>query len=115
MTGMKISVVDRHQEAYANRDIENFLITMDDKVKVYNLKTSELMWEGKKHARNLYGTMFSQSPDLRVVKKNRMVLNDTIIDQLIISGIRGNPEEREAVEITQVNDDNLISNQWFIF
>ena len=47
---MKISVVDKHQKAYANRDLDNFLKTMDDKVKVYNLKTSELMWEGKEHA-----------------------------------------------------------------
>ena len=112
---MKISVVDRHQEAYANKDIELFLQTMDDDIKVYNLITSELMWEGKEYARNTYGTMFSQSPDLKVVKKNRLILNDIIIDQMVISGIRGNPEEKEGIEITQVNDANLVSKKWYIF
>ncbi len=112
---MKISIVNQHQEAYANRDIETFLQTMDDDIKVYNLKKSELMWEGKEHARDSYGTMFSQSPDLKVVKKNRIVMGDMIIDQLIISGIRGNPEEKEGIEITQVNEANLVSKKWYIF
>ena len=112
---MKVSVVDKHQKAYANRDLDNFLNTMDDKVKVYNLKTSELMWQGKEYARKIYGNMFSQSPDLQVVKKNRMIINDTVIDHLIIRGIRGNPEEKIGIEISEVNDANLISRQWFIF
>lgn len=112
---MKVSVVDKHQEAYAKRDIKNFLLTLDEKIKVYNFKTSELMWEGKENARSTYEPMFFQSPDLKVVKKNRIVFNDIVIDQMVISGIRGNPEEREAIEITQVNENNLISKKWFIF
>lgn len=66
-------------EAYNNRDIEAFLGSYSDSVKVYN-DQGEMLYEGKEIMRAQYGNMFVNTPDLNCNLLNRIAVNNTVIE-----------------------------------
>ena len=102
-------IVQKQLDAYNNRDIDAFMDTYTDNVKLYNYP-NELRTDGKKAMRESYGAFFERTPDLRAFIKSRIVIGNKVIDeeQVTINGKIYN-----AVAIYEV-ENGLISKVTFI-
>ena len=66
-------------DAYNAHDVETFIKWYTEDVKVYDLDSDELLYEGKKIMKERYTNLFNKK-GLICKLINRMVLNGTIID-----------------------------------
>jgi len=96
-------VVQDQLDAYNARNIEDFLKTYADNVKVYNFP-NELQFEGLDKMDEQYGNFFESTPDLNCELKNRMVLGNKVIDEEFIT-MNGN--KFSAVAIYEVENDKI--------
>nr|WP_298999231.1 nuclear transport factor 2 family protein [uncultured Allomuricauda sp.] len=82
------AIVKKQLEAYNSRDIDAFLDTYTDNVKLYDFPNS-LFSKGKEKMRQGYGSFFENTPDLNCEIKNRMVIGNKVIDEeyLTINGM----------------------------
>ena len=95
-------LINRQLEAYNNRNINDFLATYSDSIKIYN-HPNDLIMNGKEDMRKVYATMFERTPDLNCEIKNRIIQGNKIIDQEHVTGF---PDGRsiKAIAIYEVKD-----------
>ncbi len=79
------SLAQAQLEAYNAKDIDAFLESYADDVKVYNFP-DQLTMEGKEAMRPIYTRMFANVEDLHCEVINRMVLGNKVIDHEKITG-----------------------------
>jgi hypothetical protein len=104
-------VVQRQLEAYNARDLEGFVATYADGIKIYRLPATEPAISGKARLAEVYRERFS-SPSLHAEILTRIVLGNKVIDHERVRGIRETP--LEAVAIYEVVSD-LIQTVWFVY
>ena len=73
-------IVNNQLEAYNTRDIETFLTTFADDVKLYQYP-NKLTDEGQDALRNGYEDFFERTPDLNCEIKNRISIGNKVIDE----------------------------------
>jgi len=73
-------IVQRQVNAYNARDIEAFMNTYSDTIKVYDFPNT-LKYDGKEKMRKTYQSMFERVPNLYCEIKNRITLNNKVIDR----------------------------------
>lgn len=73
-------LAQRQLNAYNFRNINAFLETYADDVKVYEFP-DKLQFKGKETMRTSYSQMFNNTPNLHCELVNRIVLGNTVIDQ----------------------------------
>ena len=73
-------LVQRQVNAYNSRDIDAFMDTYADDIKIYNFP-EELSLEGKEKMREQFKGMFERVPNLYCEIKNRIVLGNKVIDR----------------------------------
>ncbi len=80
-------IVQQQLEAYNNRDIDAFMATYTEDIKLYNYP-EELRTEGQNAMRESYDKFFKNTPDLHAFIKNRIVIGNKVIDeeQVTING-----------------------------
>ena len=102
-------IVQQQLEAYNNRDIDAFMATYTNDIKLYNYP-EELRTEGQKEMRERYDNFFKNTPDLHAFIKKRIVIGNKVIDeeQITINGKIYN-----AVAIYEV-ENNKIKKVTFI-
>ena len=102
-------VVQDQLDAYNSRNIEAFVNTYSDNVKVFDFPDKPL-FEGKDKMHESYGSFFESTPDLNCEIKNRIVIGNKVIDEeyLTINGIN-----YKAVAIYEV-ENGKIANVTFI-
>ena len=96
--------MDGHLDAYNRRDLEAFLsfyapdAVMED-------GTGQVVIQGHDEMRQLYGTLFAQSPDLRAEVLTRIRVGNYVIDEERITGMvmEGYPSDGHAVVIARLN------------
>ncbi|WP_298311755.1 nuclear transport factor 2 family protein [uncultured Aquimarina sp.] len=96
-------VVQKQLDAYNTRNIEAFLATYADQVKVYNYP-NELTYEGKEKMKSMYAPFFDRTPDLHCEIKNRIVYGNKVIDEELVL-ING--REIKAVAIYEVENGKI--------
>lgn len=102
----------QHQlDAYNQRDLEDFLDSYADTVKLYNFP-HELIYQGKKEMRKDFKRLFAETPDLHCTLMNRMVLGKTVIDREYVSLGEGIPPI-EVMAVYRI-DGNKIAEVYFI-
>ena len=81
------AIVQKQLEAYNKRDIDAFMATYSDDIKLYNYP-EELRTDSKKAMRNSYAAFFENTPDLHAYIKKRIVIGNKVIDeeQVTING-----------------------------
>jgi hypothetical protein len=104
-----VKIVQKQLDAYNARDIDAFLATYTDDVKLYNYP-NKLSSEGKAPMRNTYGSMFSSIKDLKAEIVNRTVIGNKVIDKEKVT-LNGNTFY--AIAIYEV-ENGLISKVTFI-
>ncbi|MEL6918988.1 MAG: nuclear transport factor 2 family protein, partial [Bacteroidota bacterium] len=96
-------IVQKQLDAYNKRDIEAFLDTYTDDVKVFNFP-EELRYTGKKKMRENYAPFFESTPDLNCEIKNRISIGNKVIDEEYLT-INGN--NFSAVAIYEVENGKI--------
>ena len=101
-------VVQRQLETYNNRDLKGFMSVMSQDVILVNYVDQKVLAQGHQEVKNIYQSLFEQSPELHSTLKNRMVLGHQVIDHEEITGRKGLQEAIELIVIYEVNDDMKI-------
>ena len=73
-------IVQQQLEAYNKRNIDAFMATYADDIKLYDYP-EKLKSEGQKAMRESYDAFFKRTPDLRAFIKKRIVIGNKVIDQ----------------------------------
>ncbi len=99
-------------EAYNERDLEEFVKPYAEDVKVFTFPNT-LMYEGREEMKNIYGRMFSRTPDLHCKLIKRIVMGNTVIDEEEVTRKEGEKPMR-AIAIYKVKDEK-IAEVYFIY
>jgi hypothetical protein len=91
--------------AYNKRDIDAFVATYAENVKVYKFP-NELLYEGKTAMYDMYGRMFARTPDLHCRLVNRIVMGNTVIDQEEVT-ISKKDQPMNAIAIYKIKDGKI--------
>ncbi|MDT0554553.1 nuclear transport factor 2 family protein [Patiriisocius hiemis] len=102
-------IVDRQLEAYNNRDIDAFMKTYTQDIKLYNFPKN-LSSKGQEPMRESFQGFFSSTPDLHCEIKNRIVIGNKVIDEEYITA---NGQNFSAVAIYEI-ENGLIAKVTFI-
>lgn len=96
-------IVQEQLDAYNSRNIEAFVSTYSEDVKVFDFPNKS-RFEGKDKMRESYGSFFESTPDLNCEIKNRIVIGNKVIDEefLTINKINYN-----AVAIYEIENGKI--------
>ena len=97
-------IVQRQLNAYNARDIDAFMNTYSDDIKLYNFP-DQLSTEGKDAMREGYASFFSNTPDLHCEIKNRIVIGNKVIDEEYLT-VNGN--HVSAVAVYEVENGKIV-------
>jgi hypothetical protein len=96
-------IVQKQLDAYNARDIDGFLATYTDDIKLYNFPNM-LRTEGIAAMRKGYGGYFENTPDLHADIKNRIVIGNIVIDEEFVTA---NGNTFSAVAIYEVENGKI--------
>lgn len=108
-----LEIVQKQLDAYNSKDIEAFCSCFHPEIHI-NALTKESSLKGIEEFRRRYAELFRSAPLLKCEIKNRIVLNDSIIDHELITNAPKNPAPYEAVAIYAFRD-RLIDRIWFTY
>ena len=103
-------LVQRQVEAYNKRDLDAFMATYSNDVKIYFFN-GDVRFKDKKAMRERFETYFKNTPDLHCEIKNRITITNKVIDK---EYILANGKYRNAVAVYEV-EDGLIQKVTFIY
>ena len=95
-------VVQKQLDTYNARDIEGFMSVMSKEVEVFNFGAEKPIASGYEEVKSLYSNLFNKSPELFSTLKNRMVMDNKVIDHESITGRMGSIRVIELVVIYEV-------------
>lgn len=105
-------IVQKQLDFYNAHDLEGFISTYSDDIKIYNLIDNTIIMEGKELLKENYKERFDV---LKVHAElvNRIVIGDKVIDHEHVSGLTKN-DIVKAVAIYEI-EDCLIKRVWFVY
>ena len=98
-------VVQKQLDAYNNRDIEAFVETYADDVKVYDFP-NQLRYQGKKELKRRYAAFFANTPDLNCTILKRIENGNKVIDEELVT-ING--RKVNGVAIYEVKNGKIVA------
>ncbi|WP_299114518.1 nuclear transport factor 2 family protein [uncultured Winogradskyella sp.] len=103
------AIVQKQLDAYNARDIDAFMATYSNDIKLYNFP-NELRTEGQEAMKNSYKGFFENTPDLNCKILKRIVTGNKVIDHELVTA---NGSTFKAVAVYEV-ENGLISKVTFI-
>ncbi|MEM7484810.1 MAG: nuclear transport factor 2 family protein [Bacteroidota bacterium] len=97
------NIVQKQLDAYNARDIEAFMDTYSENIKLYEHPNTLLM-EGQIKMKESYHSYFENTPDLNCQIKNRIVIGNKVIDEEYITA---NGSNFSAVAIYEVENGKI--------
>lgn len=97
-------------DAYNRRDLDGFLATYSETVKIYRMPALEPVFAGKEQLGKHYAANRFNLPGLRADILNRMVLGNKVVDHERVWGV--GPEPTEVVAVYEVVREK-IEQVWF--
>jgi hypothetical protein len=105
-----VEVVQRQVEAYNRRDLDAFLATYSETIRVYRMPAAEPALAGKAAFGEFYRTRRFNLPELHAQIVQRIAIGNKVIDHERVSGIEDRPIEMiAAYEVSK----GLIDCVWF--
>lgn len=105
-------LIDKQLEFYNMNLLDPFCNTYSDDIKIFDLKSGDLILSGKKELYERYDIRFNvQKVHAKII--NRIVIGNSVIDEEEVTGIKKN-EIVKAVAIYEVEND-LIKTVKFLF
>lgn len=105
-------IVDRQLDFYNNHDLDGFISTYHDDIKIYNLSDNTILLEGKEELKVKYRERF-EVLKVHADIQNRMIIGNKVIDHEYVTGIKPDTIVK-AVAIYEI-EDSLIKRVWFLF
>lgn len=105
-----VDVVQRQLEAYNARDLERFVATYSDTVRVFRMPAPEPAIVGKAQLSEFYAKQRFNLPGLRAEIVNRIALGNKVIDHERVWRVHEHPFEAAAVYEVSAG---VIQNVWF--
>ena len=100
-------VVQENLDFYNNLNIEGFMTSFSDDIKMYNLGDPTPTVIGREAVRKVYTGLFERSPKLHSTILKRVVIGNKVIDHESITGRNGNADVLELVLIYEVKDQKI--------
>ena len=97
-------IVQKQLEAYNARDIDAFMDTYAENIKLYDFP-NKLFMEGKEKMRERYSAYFENTPDLHCDIKNRIVIGNKVIDEEYVTN---NGVKISAVAVYEVENGKIV-------
>ena len=97
------AVVQRQLAAYNARNIDAFLNTYADSIRIYDYPNTLLM-DGKDDLRKRYARLFNDTPNLHAEIKKRIVLGNKVIDH---EHVRFGENYIDVIAIYEVGGDKI--------
>ncbi|MBS9463788.1 nuclear transport factor 2 family protein [Flagellimonas sp. 389] len=97
------NIVQKQIDAYNARDIQAFMDTYSENVKLYEYPNT-LFMEGQNKMKESYHSYFENTPDLNCQIKNRIVIGNKVIDEEYITA---NGSNFSAVAIYEVENGKI--------
>jgi hypothetical protein len=105
-----VEVVQRQVDAYNRRDLDAFLATYSETIRVFRMPATEPALAGKAAFGEFYRTQRFNLPALQAEIVQRIAIGNKVIDHERVSGIEDRPIEMIAVyEVS----NGLIDCVWF--
>jgi hypothetical protein len=104
-------VIKNEVKAYNERNLEAFMATYHEEIKIYRFP-DKLLYTGKKEMKKYYKELFEKAKNLKARIVNRLIMGNIIIDHEKVFGHIKTPE-LEAILIYQIKD-GLIFRVWMI-
>ncbi|MCY3412674.1 MAG: nuclear transport factor 2 family protein [Candidatus Heimdallarchaeota archaeon] len=105
-------IVNKHSEAYMNKDMDTFVNTCSEDIKIYDFKSGNLLMSGRDEMRKQYAATFEKSKELIVEVLEQIIHDNVIFKKLKITG-HYRKDELFGVEMFEVTE-GLISKKWFM-
>jgi hypothetical protein len=99
--------------AYNAKNIEDFVACYHSEVVVRRLGTGVVMMNGIEEFKKCYDKLFKENPQLNCLLKSRIVTNEHVIDEELVTGRGLDAEALHAVAIYGLRD-GLIDRVWFL-
>ncbi|GAA4272170.1 amidohydrolase family protein [Aquimarina gracilis] len=96
-------IVQRQVNAYNARDINAFMATYADDIKIYHFP-DKLVLDGKEKMRQQYKSLFERVPNLYCEIKNRITLDNKVVDR---EHVRINDKNSDLIAIYEINDGKI--------
>lgn len=100
-------IVQENLDFYNNRNIEGFMSSFSEDIKMYNLGDPNPTVVGLDAVRKVYTALFERSPKLHSNILKRIVIGNKVIDHESITGRNGNAGILELVLIYEVNQQKI--------
>lgn len=104
------AIVQQQLDAYNSRDIDGFMATYSDDVKLYDFP-NELKVEGKDAMKNSYKGFFENTTDLNSKILKRIVVGNKVIDHELVTA---NGNTSKVVAVYEI-ENGLINKVTFIY
>jgi hypothetical protein len=102
-------IVQAQLDAYNSRDMEAFIRVFHTDAEVYTFGDPKPKARGLEAVRNLYQTLFDQSPQLHSQLLNRIVIGNKVLDHELITGRAGVSTPVELVMLYELQDSTIRS------
>jgi len=106
-----VQIVQRQVDAYNAHDLDRFVATYSDSVRIYRMPSAEPVISGKAQMTEAYRARLS-TPGLHAEILSRIVLGNKVIDHERIRGITD--QLVEALAVYEVSA-GLIETVWFFY
>tara|TARA_R110000787_G_scaffold61198_1_gene138661 strand:+ start:138 stop:563 length:426 start_codon:yes stop_codon:yes gene_type:complete len=100
-------IVQENLDFYNNRNIEGFMSSFSKSIKIYNIEEPKPTIVGFSEVKEVYNSLFINSPDLHSNIIKRIVIGNKVIDHESIVGRNGRNEVLELVLIYEVNNEQI--------
>lgn len=97
------AIVQKQFDTWNAKDIDNFVKTFSDDIKVYEYQNT-LYVDGQKQLYDLFSELFTQSPDLLCEISNRIIIGNIVIDKELISDKN---DTHEAIVLYEVEKGKI--------
>lgn len=99
-----IALAEGQLHAYNNRDIDKFCTFFHTDVIVYVAGNPQPTCQGMEAFKKIYTSRFNDNPDLHCQLRNRIVLDNAILDEEWVTGVHNALAPSHVVAIYQFQD-----------
>jgi hypothetical protein len=105
-------IMKKQVESYNDKDIEKFIECFSEDVEFFDLKDGKRKLNGIGELREAFTGLFTNSPELKLVIKNRIIVGNFVTDHEFVTGVKKYPNGGEVISINLI-ENGKVRKIWF--